>query len=262
MTIDEIYQLILFIADKEQKGKAFTEDQYNLVLKDSVWVVVNNELKKIFMGEYTPAKEDILEMSPLRVMKKNSELTGVKVPDDYIRWTAVQADFGSGYIPVAVLSERQSNDNSNDVYYLADVRPYCNIENVTVNMTPNDPKKVKMFYIRKPLIPFRDYCVSSLLDTVFMPATSYLTPSPVQDVYNLNIDIHAVGGDYTQLIVANVTKDGADWSVNPSYTSKTIETELPEDSHEQLLMAILSKVGINLSADQVEAYAEQKGKEQ
>ena len=262
MMIDEIYQLILFIADKEQRGKAFTEDQYNLVLKDSVWVVVNNELKKIFMGEYTPAKEDILAMSPLRVMKKNSELSGVVVPDDYIRWTAVQADFGGGYVPVSVLSERQSVENSNDVYYLADVRPYCNIENLTLNVTPNDPKKVKMFYIRKPIIPFRDYCVNSLLDTVFMPAKSYLTPTLVQDVYNLNIDIDTVGGGYTQTIAYNVTKDGADWTKNPSYTSQTVETELPEDSHEQLLMAILSKVGINLSADQVEAYAEQKGKEQ
>ena len=255
MTVDDLYKLTLFILDKEKIGSAFTDDQYNLVLPESQWIVINNEIKKVFIGEFTPASDEIIENSPLRTLKTIIDATSLSLPKDYIRFTSLRADYGNGFLLMEPISDKMAIERSNNVYFLANLHPFCSISKESISPVPNNPVKIELNYLQKPSIAFRDFCQNKdILESIFMPIGSV--------IHEIDIDspqtIYALYDSANNKLVDNVIKE----NVTYPYTSKTIELVLPEEIHESILLAILSKCGVNLSADQITAYAETKEKEQ
>ena len=252
MTVDQIYQLVLFILDKEMIGASFTDDQFNLVLPDCQWIVINNEIKKVFLGELTQVANEIIAASPLRTLKATS--TTLDIPGDYIRFTSLRADYGQGWLPMEPVSDTEAIRRASDVFCLANLHPFCSIAKQTIFPVPNNQTAIELNYLQKPATPIRDYCQdANTLESVFMPIGSVIHRTDIKDVVS-----YALYDNADNLIYGPVVKDG----VTYPYTSKTVELTLPEEIHESILLAILSKCSVNLQADQVEAYAEQKGKEQ
>ena len=254
MTVDQIYQLVLFILDKEMIGASFTDDQFNVVLPDCQWVVINNEIKKVFLGELTPVANEIIAASPLRTLKTTSTTTAI--PADYIRFTSLRADYGQGWLPMEPVGDAEAIRRASNVYYLANLHPFCSIAKQLIAPVPNNPTAVELNYLQKPAVPFRDYCQdAATLDSIFMPIGSKITAVDNQGV--LTNVLYDSGGN---VLANNVLPNNAA-AVFP-YASKTVELVLPEEVHEAILLAVLSKCSVNLEADQVTQYAEAKAKEQ
>ena len=123
-----------------------------------------------------------------------------------------------------------------------------------ISPVPNNPASVELNYLQKPVIPFRDYCQdAATLDSIFMPIGSVVHQTNIKTAVT-----YALYDSSDNLIYGPVVKDGATYP----YTSKTVEIVLPEEVHESIVLAVLSKCSVNLQADQVTAYAETKEKEQ
>ena len=257
MTVDQIYQLVLFILDKEMIGASFTDDQFNVVLPDCQWVVINNEIKKVFLGELTPVANEIIAASPLRTLKTTSTTTAI--PADYIRFTSLRADYGQGWLPMEPVGDAEAIRRASNVYYLANLHPFCSIAKQLIAPVPNNPTAIELNYLQKPAVPFRDYCQdAATLDSIFMPVGSVVKLTIVLPNTPTPSNTYSLYDGSGNLIYGPVIKDGVAYP----YTSKTAELALPEEVHEAILLAVLSKCSVNLEADQVTQYAEAKAKEQ
>lgn len=132
--------------------------------------------------------------------------------------------------------------------YPTDKYPIANILASTVRVRPSTVNYIRFNYLSKPVTPVFDWCypVDNPTQIVNMPVGAYLVEQSA-GVYNLMYD----NGTSSVVLAENVGKDdGTD-----GYVSTTTELQWDKDYHWKLIYILLSKVGVNLSEQQVAQYA-------
>ena len=260
MNLQWIFDLLNYVIDKEQIGNAISANEFNTLLPSVQWELVNAELDKITKDELTPMAGELITGSLLNPFKTTIPLTvanGIaQVPKDYVRFmsfTQTGADTGTGAIvptlreitPVASFARFQNN-----IYARLDIHPIVKILGYTFTFIPNDIPLVNLDYIRTPATPFYDYCQDEVGNAIYMPVGSTIT---VVNGVNILYDVN--GG----VLASGVTKDNM--NALP-WLSQTVELEWEQRAYEELVLRLLSRAGVNLSAEGITQYAETKLKEQ
>ena len=260
MNLQWIFDLLNYVIDKEQIGNAISANEFNTLLPSVQWELVNAELDKITKDELTPMAGELITGSLLNPFKTTIPLTvanGIaQVPKDYVRFmsfTQTGADTGTGAIvptlreitPVASFARFQNN-----IYARLDIHPIVKILGYTFTLFPNDIPLVNLDYIRTPATPFYDYCQDEVGNAIYMPVGSTIT---VVNGVNILYDVN--GG----VLASGVTKDNM--NALP-WLSQTVELEWEQRAYEELVLRLLSRAGVNLSAEGITQYAETKLKEQ
>ena len=260
MNLQWIFDLLNYVIDKEQIGNAISANEFNTLLPSVQWELVNAELDKITKDELTPIAGELITGSLLNPFKTTIPLTvanGIaQVPKDYVRFmsfTQTGADTGTGAIvptlreitPVASFARFQNN-----IYARLDIHPIVKILGYTFTFIPNDIPLVNLDYIRTPATPFYDYCQDEVGNAIYMPVGSTIT---VVNGVNILYDVN--GG----VLASGVTKDNM--NAMP-WLSQTVELEWEQRAYEELVLRLLSRAGVNLSAEGITQYAETKLKEQ
>lgn len=260
MNLQWIFDLLNYVIDKEQIGNAISANEFNTLLPSVQWELVNAELDKITKDELTPIAGELITGSLLNPFKTTIPLTvanGIaQVPKDYVRFmsfTQTGADTGTGAIvptlreitPVASFARFQNN-----IYARLDIHPIVKILGYTFTFIPNDIPLVNLDYIRTPATPFYDYCQDEVGNAIYMPVGSTIT---VVNGVNILYDVN--GG----VLASGVTKDNM--NALP-WLSQTVELEWEQRAYEELVLRLLSRAGVNLSAEGITQYAETKLKEQ
>jgi hypothetical protein len=260
MNLQWIFDLVNYVIDKEQIGNAISANEFNTLLPSVQWELVNAEMDKITKDELTPIAGELITGSLLNPFKTTIPLTvanGIaQVPKDYVRFmsfTQTGADTGTGAIvptlreitPVASFARFQNN-----IYARLDIHPIVKILGYTFTFIPNDIPLVNLDYIRTPATPFYDYCQDEVGNAIYMPVGSTIT---VVNGVNILYDVN--GG----VLASGVTKDNM--NALP-WLSQTVELEWEQRAYEELVLRLLSRAGVNLSAEGITQYAETKLKEQ
>jgi len=132
MNLQTIFDLVNFVSDKEQQGKALSEDTYSTVLESVNWEKFTFEKQNLIKDELTPISGELIASSALNPFKKSVSLNPnngdgtVAAPDDYVRFLAFTANYGGDdpvkqisiarYREVTPVHERQFAITQNNVY--------------------------------------------------------------------------------------------------------------------------------------------------
>ena len=231
MQIDEIYNLVTYILNKDVNGKQVKSTDFNMALK-----AVNIDLFKTRYGlpeEYVPGRPmprqgyevtqkitDDLRKFKVRLGGKDPLMAvgtdgTAPYPDDYIHYSSILRRYVNARNTVAYaktevvfdhqLGERLSNPN----HYPTERFPVCVFYDDYMQFYPEGGGYVDFTYLRMPVTPYYATTVDPVADTeVYDPANS-------------------------------------------------IQVEWPEDTHMDIVRRILVYVGLNLGNDKITAYAKQ-----
>lgn len=253
MTLQEILDLINYVANKEQSGNTLSIPQYNNLLK-----TVNIDYFKLKYGlpedyrvgmplarqawENTQAITDALRRFKVIMGSPNAQMTvsnnGIAVlPTDYVHVSSIRYiqnvnNTSCGhkeYIrTVEVITDDQLSDRlSNNVKKPSYRYPVAVFYNSYVQFYPKDLHAVDFTYLRLPLTPYYDFYMDTNDNVVYLPpnTTSPITGNP------------------------------------PSHASQSVELEWGEECHIDIARLLLSYIGINLREVPLLQYAEMKKKE-
>jgi len=287
MNLERAYNLINYIISKENSGGAFPLNRYNDLLVLANYDHFNSELKKIDgINDLSPIEDVVISITPLRPFVKTSVLTKnaltgfATLPTDYVRWMSLSCEYLSylytggtnpvssarrGVRNVKMLSFDNYIRSQSDVATRADINPFGAFANAGLFITPYDAYNVVLWYLRKPVSPYFDYCQNpTTMLPIYMPAgshVSFLNIAPGDDGGGGGDPIDVPIPEYPSLydanntlLVANVYKQQV---VSPTsiYNSQTVELEWDENQHNMIIGRILSYVGINLSEPVITQYA-------
>ena len=265
MTLDQVRKTVRYFSAKDTRTRTMTVDDFNINLPFVQDGIVSQELKKIEAGgKIIP---DLLSSSPLRVFKKMDSIAvdnsdgSFDLPEDYLRYLALKTEpvavypgggtggegmpttFTGGYKDIDVVPEKVFNMAQSDVLSRPDINPKSFIQGTKGFLLPFNISTVNLNYLRKPVIPFYDYCQDSdTLNDVYMPAGS---------------DVHLDDANTSRLylngtvIYSNILWTGTTFP----YQSKSVELEWEDYIHWQFVYRLLSMVGLNIQMDEIIKYA-------
>jgi hypothetical protein len=245
MLLDRLFNLLNFVIRESGSGNVVTPENLNDLLPMASDFILNDELKKLVQDEMMGISNELLTTSPLRVFKTDFSPTvntlNPALPTDYVRWAALGVSYGGSWRNIEVVDEREFNIRMSNVFYRPELKPFARLLNRNVYVIPGDITNVFITYIRKPKAPFYDWCIdnASYLN-VYMPVGSYITR------YNQPFNLYDAND---VLLLSDVLVRGGVPSSIKNYDSQTVEIEWPEEVDVRILGQILSKVGLNLSRE-------------
>lgn len=257
MTLDDIYRVVQYLGAKDINGEPFTIVQLNRLLPMVVYEMIGSEMTTLLANKAGNVETEIEAISILNPFKKTGTVvaatTGIAtIPTDYVRYLSFRIP--GTFRDITPVSDQEYNRIQGGMLNRrVDVRPIVRVEGTNFKFCPFDIGNVQVVYIRKPVIPYYDYCQDANLNSVYMPAGSYLVPLGTVNTYQLVYDDPVAGAS----VILNplVTKSGADYSVSPSYTSLTKELEFEDYVHIKVVSRLLLKCGLNLSEPEIEKAA-------
>lgn len=197
MNIWEIYQFIQFRANKEQSGRSYTPDQFNLACK-----AVNIEYFKLKAGlpeEYQvgapmPRQAWQLTQKITDDLRKFMHVMGVDgpqlqinryglatLPSNYVRESSIVYDYAQtndceteeGWVQVEVVTDAVWADRlSSSIKYADKEYPICRFIGDRIEFRPKTLKTVNMTYLRMPEAAVLGYTIDNNNDIVYNPSTS------------------------------------------------------------------------------------------
>lgn len=197
MTVWEIYQFIEFRANKDQSGRSYTPEQFNLACK-----AVNIEYFKLKAGlpeEYrvgAPMPRQAWQLTQkitddLRMFMHVMGIDGPQLqinrfglatlPANYVRESSIMYDNAStlncesveGWTAVEVVTDAVWSDRlASSLKYPDKEYPICRFIGGRIEFAPKDLKYVSMTYLRMPNPAILGYTIDSNNDIVYNPATS------------------------------------------------------------------------------------------
>lgn len=197
MNVWEIYQFINFRANKEQSGRSYTPEQFNISAK-----AVNIDLFKVKAGlpeEYRPGApfprqawqitqkitDDLRRFmfvmgidGPQLQINKHGLAT---LPTDYIRESSIVYDNGKtvgceteeGWVAVEPVTDGVWADRlSSSIKYPDKEYPICRFMGNKIEFRPKNLRSVNMTYLRIPQPAVLGYTIDDNNDIVYNAATS------------------------------------------------------------------------------------------
>ena len=226
MTVQNIYQLINHISNKNKAGNAFTINFFNSFLEISYKDFFKAKLKDrgALLDEFV-VNETITVGNPMTY--------------DYAYWKTgtVTAPAGSLYERLEYISEDEYSDRLGDSILAPSATSPLIFERAgVIVIKPDTITEVNISYFRYPLKPFCDYYIAATTGIkVFLDAAEVRVWATG--------DIDSSGTTHTF--------GDANW------TSLTQELEFNEDLHEEYMLTILSIAGMKLDKVQLAQYAEE-----
>jgi hypothetical protein len=255
MNIYQTYKHLLDVINKDQRGRAFSIDQYNNMLpfeNIALFQYYVTKAEQIAAQGQKELSQVIYEMANLSNFIETEELVGysqapygsiligrVNTPDNFQYSIALT----SGNQPVEVVSIQTLQKYRRGVVHedLAE-NPVAFIGNHVLEFLPNDLDSMVLTYLRTPVEPYLDYCVDADDMEVFMPAGYYI----IYVYGTLSLNLYDDKGKLVRLGVTHPFFEGYVPPVNPTaYTSKTVEIEWDEVKWTVLADRILFKMGLN-----------------
>jgi len=260
MTLKEILEFVNFVANKEQMGQSLTPENYNSLLAGFNTKVFQDELSQVEIiakAQGVPMYRALYGASSLRPFRTKATLTtdanGIaSLPADYVHYTGLLAVYNGAQRDIDVISEEEMiNRRSSLMETSLALKPACTLYGSefqffpkNLGHTPNGTVELK--YLRFPLKPYFDHCVSNETGLmVAIPANAYISDNggtTTQNLYDDNAD----------LLATDVTNPG---NVLP-YTSATVELEWEERVHWVFVGLLLNAMGVNLKDEQIRSYKE------
>lgn len=269
MTISEIFLYCQDVANKDVHGMPFGPDQFNNLIK-----FVNIELFQDSFAQSKVISEQggsklsavIFDTNDLKNFIKTATLTAGTntVGSLTVGRTAYPADME---YPMMIWSNGRDVEIVS-VYKLGRIRssvinrdfserPVAVQTDGYFEYYPNNITGLLLTYLKKPDVPYYDYCYDENDIPVFMPVGSIIKYSLITGNYNL----YSSALMSAVLLQANVTHPYF-FNLAPSplvtYTSLTTELEWDQTKHLYIAHKILERMGINLRSPEVAQYAIQK----
>ena len=241
MTLDEIRKYTNTIADKHRSGNTLSEEEFNVFLEVCNMEMFNAEFEKVVAN--AAAKDIPLNHSLLT----STELRHFKVYDQDILMTSGVGDLPTNYKHYlgvkTALSKRDvdilddhsfSTIQSNMFFVDFNQKPMAVIYGGKIKIIPSNVDTLTMAYLRKPTVPYYDWCVkTSTMEVVYMPYWSAISGGHLMNLNNMTIIesnvVHPTGGTLSQ----------------------TVELEWDEFIHPHFANRILLKMGIPLNDPQM-----------
>lgn len=229
MTIQQIYNLVNYITNKEQFGRTLKVSDFNLACEAAIYNLIK---KRYGLPEHyspgMPLPEQAWEITQkitddLRILKKwlggqnypkmsLDQYGRAAIPEDYWHHSSMRyTGNGQENVQVEVLKDdeigaRLDNPNRSPDY----ANPICVFYHNYIQFFPRDLQFVDFTYLRLPTVPV--YAVTT------DPETDVQTYDPVNSV----------------------------------------QLELPDDMHPDFVWYVLNYIGVNLRAEQVYSYSNEK----
>jgi hypothetical protein len=259
MTLQEIFDLVNYVVNKEQSGDTMTPAQYNVLLKQVNSEYFNEELNRLVLAKTSPIGSDVISHSPLHDFIKSAscvvDSTGAApLPDDYVHWMGCTCKDSSNRLrPFEVVTPEIADGRRSNILGLIS-KPFGYISDEAIQGYPYNIQSISLTYLRMPSPGYYDWGQDAdTYQVYYLPLGSYLTNEITTNVFEL----YTSDGTY----VKNIYKEGIRSGQLP-YNSLTQELEWREHLHTKFVNLILSKAGINLSEPQVTQYAEMMKKEE
>lgn len=230
MNLGDLKDYVFSIVNKDETGRAITEEDFNLYLEIVNNEMFNSEWMKLIQASADlniPVNELLSTTTQLNEFKVVSLITPsgyVNLPSNYRYYSSVLWIKGSVSKRLSVVDEKKFdsayynmlNRNPNDY-------PLGKIYDNKMSIMPNDADYIKLSYIKEPNTPYYDYCVKTTNNNiVFMPVSSYITGTT----------LYAQGG-------STLSTDVVHLSGNAS--SATVELEWRADVHNSIAHMIADK---------------------
>lgn len=194
-SVEYIYDFVNFIAAKTQSG-AITDDDFNTSLQAANWDFFKQKtgLPEQFQAgfPYSAQQWQVSQIitealkpfftAPVKITKNASGY--FPYPTDYLRYSSIQIDYSENpelckdkpelterFIEVVTDGEWVIRlDNS--VIRPSLKYPIANFYSAGIRVNPYEITAIKMAYLRKPAIPFRNYTVNASDQTIYNPVGS------------------------------------------------------------------------------------------
>lgn len=273
MTIQELFTYCNDVVNKDVHGLPFGPDQFNNTLK-----FVNVEL---FQSAYSSARavaekageklsSVVFDINDLRnfitMVALNTSTTAVgdltvcraPYPTDMeyplsLWTTGKDVEIVSAY-RLARLRASVVNRNFDEHPVAVQTDGYFEVYPNDLLAAASEPELV-LTYLKRPSVPYYDYCYDEDDVPVFMPDDSFVVYSLVMGQYNLYQGTHAS----PTLLKLNVTHPYFDSSLSPNptlyYDSVTVELEWDQSKHMDLANKIIERMGVNLRSPDITQYA-------
>ena len=270
MTLYSIVELVNFISGKFFSGQTLTPDRVNIILPDIQDTLYGDEINVILQASASVELQNkLLSTSILKPFKTTKSLTVSSVgqatlPSDYVRYLSAGVNYVDNtkkpqtiapikpYRAIEFVSEETFIKLQGSVFSRPEIKPFAKVMGGYLFIVPFDVTTVNLDYLRRPLLPYFDWCQDAANPNriIYMPTGSFLSDAGNGTAQlNFNDPISMVG----VILATNIF-------LNPSlsypYTSKTVELEWDEDSHYKFVSRLLSFVGVNLGEADVEKHAE------
>lgn len=245
MTVQELYNNILLITNKDKFGKAFTPNDYNDVLSALNRPYIRQKAEELGLIDLRTAKINLLASTKLLhnllyLQTSISPTVGViditegggDLDKDFAFWGTMITDSDA---VVHLVDEQEYQDRKEDsILTPSATNPVARLHEDEIVIDPTSISSVDFTYIRYPETPFLDY---------------YIDTSGV-------IQYLAAGATHTWA-TGEIDSDGtthtagdADWSSN------TQELEIGEHYHLDFMNYIMGYIGVRLEIPPVSQYAE------
>jgi hypothetical protein len=257
MTVDEIYRLVLDLYRKDHKGVVLPPsvfnnwlqfvslDMFNGVLTQAEQLAAQGNInlsdvifKMTILGNFIK-DEPLL---PVQGLVGTTTIGYASTPDDCKIPLGLLANGNIVELKSPVLKVKYRGSATNGDLGANPVGFY---EQQKIEFLPNDLDGLLLTYLRRPSVPYYDFCISSNDLPVFMPVGSIVKTHVYGDAPELDpppaVTPKSLYDNNGVLLQYDVTANGA-----YPYLSKTTELDWDETQHQKLANLVAEKLGINL----------------
>lgn len=272
MTLWALIELTNYIAGKYPSGQTITPERLNLLLpdiQDELYGEEMDTLLKMAAGGDNTLLAFYLPQSYLKPFKENDNVqvgnTGIAtLPTDYVRFLSVYTstpDIAGNEVRriVDVVSEAEFNARCGSALTRPEINPFAKIMANNLMIVPYTVGYANLDYLRRPTTPYFDFVQPSTNPTniIYLNAgNSVETANAALSLFDVYADEYSnSNGDdplYTNVYYSLPAYAGV------NYRARTRELEWDEWMHYKFVSRLLAFVGINLTAEQVEQFAQIK----
>lgn len=279
MLIKELYLYVLNTSNKDNRGNACTPVMFN----NWISFVVIDKFQNYFKQAQAISQQGNAELSDvimaLTDLHRFISTRSINAAKSYIYEEAISVGDTAAPAPVLVLTVGIANYPSDFHYALSlnsngrpveiksplllkkyrggmvvespDDSPVAFIEDGKIEYLPNDLTRLVLTYLRTPVKPFYDFCMSSADIEIYMEIGTYVKYDSTNTRYNL----YSSNGGVLYNDVIHDFFEGLTPNPVVKYSSKTTELDWDETKHKEIANAILEKMGVNLRSPEVAQWA-------
>lgn len=252
MILHEIKELAQTILNRHFSGRALSEDEFNLFVKNA-----NIKLFEMYLAQLKEASsvdnplanliERSTELRPFKKVEVGSVSGGfTQLPTDYKEYSSVLVTVGNLIQRQAdVVSEHEmTNLRTSVIVPNLSENPKVSFIEHQMKFLPTNTDSFELWYLKNPISPFYDYCITNgSLQVVYMPVDSQIVSS--QGLWDLvDVDNNVLAQDVTHALYPGQVHE-----------SDTVELEWNETVHSRIVYLVLVEMGLKLDEQLVVQYS-------
>lgn len=225
MTLQEGYDYLNTVLNKDQSGNSLSPDEYNVLLEAHIFDFVKAKVLEHRSFVTQGGTDEVIFTSSLLDSLSTQSVPTITsgtfpIPNDLLYVESMYGTYNANRKQIEVVSpteraRRQANAMSKPVAYY----PIAIITDTTCRFFPANVTAITLNYVKKPTIPVYDYYVDA----------------------NYNIQYLAASATH---VLTTGERGSAGQTSGTTVTSLTVELNISEDTHVQFFNYILDKIAI------------------